>query len=49
MPSGVDAGRDFMEFDLVYVRNDMPCWGARNVDGRGLTRRRIGGPTCRSR
>jgi hypothetical protein len=36
VPFGVVAGRDFMEFDLVYMKNDMQFWGARNVDGRGF-------------
>jgi hypothetical protein len=25
-----------MEFDLVYLANDMLFWGARHIDGRGF-------------
>lgn len=35
-PFGLTAGRNFMEFDLVYLSHDMLFWGARNVDGRGF-------------
>ena len=35
-PFGVVEGRNFMEYDLVYLRGDMLFWGARNVDGRGF-------------
>jgi len=35
-PFGLVEGRNFMEFDLVYLRNGMLFWGARNVDGRGF-------------
>jgi hypothetical protein len=37
-PFGLVEGRNFMEFDLVYVRDGMLFWGARNVDGRGFDR-----------
>ncbi len=30
------AGRNFMEYDLVYLNRDMLFWGARNIDGRGF-------------
>ena len=33
---GLAEGRNFMEFDLVYLRGDMLFWGARNIDGRGF-------------
>ena len=33
---GLMAGSNFMEFDLVYLRNDLLFWGARNIDGRGF-------------
>jgi hypothetical protein len=36
VPFGLVAGKNFMEFDLVYVSHDMLFWGARNVDGRGF-------------
>ena len=36
LPFGLAAGKNFMEFDLVYIYNDMLFWGARNVDGRGF-------------
>jgi len=29
-------GRNFMEYDLIYVQGDYLFWGARNVDGRGF-------------
>ena len=35
-PFGLAEGKNFMEFDLVYLRNDMLFWGARNIDGRGF-------------
>ena len=35
-PFGLVEGKDFMEFDLVYVSHDMLFWGARNIDGRGF-------------
>ena len=36
LPFGLAEGRNFMEYDLVYLRNDMLFWGARNIDGRGF-------------
>jgi len=36
VPFGLVAGRNFMEYDLVYLSRDMLFWGARNVDGRGF-------------
>jgi hypothetical protein len=35
-PFGLTAGKNFMEYDLVYLSRDMLFWGARNVDGRGF-------------
>jgi hypothetical protein len=35
-PFGLVEGRNFMEYDLVYVTHDMLFWGARNIDGRGF-------------
>lgn len=35
-PFGLVDGRNFMEYDLVYLARDMLFWGARNVDGRGF-------------
>jgi hypothetical protein len=35
-PFQLTEGRNFMEFDLVYLRGDMLFWGARHVDGRGF-------------
>jgi hypothetical protein len=35
-PFGLAEGRNFMEYDLVYLRGDMLFWGARHVDGRGF-------------
>jgi hypothetical protein len=35
-PFGVVEGKNFMEFDLVYITHDMLFWGARNIDGRGF-------------
>ena len=35
-PFGLAAGKNFMEYDLVYLSHDMLFWGARNVDGRGF-------------
>lgn len=35
-PFGLTAGKDFMEYDLVYVAHGLLFWGARNVDGRGF-------------
>jgi hypothetical protein len=36
VPFGLVQGRNFMEYDLVYVAHGMLFWGARNVDGRGF-------------
>jgi len=36
VPFGLVAGRNFMEYDLVYLSHDLLFWGARNVDGRGF-------------
>jgi len=36
VPFGLVEGKNFMEFDLVYVYHDMLFWGARNIDGRGF-------------
>src|SRR5207249_8438303 len=35
-PFGLAEGRNFMEYDLIYVQGDYLFWGARNVDGRGF-------------
>ena len=35
-PFALKEGRNFMEYDLVYLRGDLLFWGARNVDGRGF-------------
>jgi len=35
-PFGLAAGRNFMEYDLIYVQGDYLFWGARDVDGRGF-------------
>jgi hypothetical protein len=37
-PFGLVEGRNFMEYDLVYLARNMLFWGARNVDGRGFDR-----------
>jgi len=36
VPFGLAAGKNFAEFDLVYMFRDMLFWGARNIDGRGF-------------
>ncbi|CAN5310935.1 hypothetical protein BH10PSE18_BH10PSE18_47100 [soil metagenome] len=36
IPFGLAEGKNFMEFDLVYLNHDMLFWGARNIDGRGF-------------
>jgi len=36
VPFGLAAGKNFMEFDLVYLSHGMLFWGARNIDGRGF-------------
>jgi hypothetical protein len=35
-PFGLSEGQIFAEYDLIFLFNDMLCWGARNVDGRGF-------------
>lgn len=35
-PFGLEEGTNFMEYDLVYLRDDLLFWGARNIDGRGF-------------
>ncbi len=35
-PFGLAEGRNFMEYDLVYLAHGLLFWGARNVDGRGF-------------
>ena len=36
VPFGLAEGRNFMEYDLVYLQGDYLFWGARNIDGRGF-------------
>jgi len=36
VPFGLVEGKNFMEYDLVYLSHDMLFWGARNIDGRGF-------------
>jgi len=33
---GLAAGQVFAEYDLIYLKDDLLFWGARNVDGRGF-------------
>ena len=35
-PFGLVHGKNFMEYDLVYLADQMLFWGARHVDGRGF-------------
>jgi len=35
-PFGLEAGRNFMEYDLVHLHEGLLFWGARHVDGRGF-------------
>lgn len=35
-PFGLLEGQIFVEYDLIYICNDMMFWGARNIDGRGF-------------
>ncbi len=35
-PFGLTAGKNFMEYDLVYVAHGLLFWGARHIDGRGF-------------
>ena len=36
IPFGRVEGKNFMEYDLVYLAHAMLFWGARNIDGRGF-------------
>jgi hypothetical protein len=36
VPFGLAEGKNFMEYDLVYITHGMLFWGARNIDGRGF-------------
>jgi hypothetical protein len=36
VPFGLAEGKNFMEYDLVYLSNGLLFWGARNIDGRGF-------------
>ncbi len=36
VPFGLVEGKTFMEFDLVYLAQNLLFWGARNIDGRGF-------------
>ena len=36
VPFGLKEGKNFMEYDLVYLQGDLLFWGARNIDGRGF-------------
>jgi hypothetical protein len=36
VPFALVQGKNFMEYDLVYLAHDMLFWGARNIDGRGF-------------
>ena len=35
-PFGLAEGKNFLEYDLVYLSHDLLFWGARHVDGRGF-------------
>jgi len=35
-PFGLAAGKNFLEYDLIYLAHGLLFWGARNVDGRGF-------------
>ena len=35
-PFGLSEGQIFKEYDLIYLRDGLLFWGARNVDGRGF-------------
>jgi hypothetical protein len=35
-PFALAEGKNFMEYDLVYLAHGMLFWGARHVDGRGF-------------
>ena len=36
LPFGLVEGKNFMEYDLVYLTRDLLFWGSRNIDGRGF-------------
>ena len=36
IPFGLVEGKNFMEYDLVYLAHAMLFWGARYIDGRGF-------------
>ena len=36
VPFGLAEGRNFMEYDLVYLAHGLLFWGARHIDGRGF-------------
>lgn len=36
VPFGLAEGKNFMEYDLVYLSHGLLFWGARNIDGRGF-------------
>jgi hypothetical protein len=36
LPFGLQEGKNFLEYDLVYLSHGMLFWGARNIDGRGF-------------
>jgi hypothetical protein len=36
VPFALVQGKNFIEYDLVYLAHDMLFWGARNIDGRGF-------------
>lgn len=36
VPFGLAQGRNFMEYDLVYLAHGLLFWGARHIDGRGF-------------
>jgi hypothetical protein len=35
-PFGLVEGKNFMEYDLVYIAHGLLFWGSRNIDGRGF-------------
>jgi hypothetical protein len=35
-PFGLVEGKNFMEYDLIYLAHGLLFWGARNIDGRGF-------------
>src|SRR5258708_9944154 len=49
VPFGLKAGTNFMEYDLVYLREDMLFWGARNITAADLIPSRTAPPTRRLR